>query len=67
VQKFLMAMEEWQEANREYHQCAADCGSSPDYFCGSYREAMNRASAEMSTAFNEAVVDAIKSYIGASK
>jgi len=64
--KFVMAMEEWQEANRAYHKCCDECEVSADYYCGGYREAMDRATDDMEKAFGEVIVKAVREALSAS-
>lgn len=60
VQKFTEALEDWQEANRDYHKARAGYdGYSPDYHLYHEIEAMRRATAEMQAAFYEAVREAV--------
>lgn len=55
TQKFLEALENWQEANREYHKCIAACDRSPGYFCEPARQRQGDAAYQMQLAFEEAV------------
>lgn len=61
VQKFTEALENWQEANRNYHRAKAGYdGYSPDYHLHYEIEAQRRATQQMQEAFVEAVKDAVE-------
>lgn len=65
VQKFTEALENWQEANREYHKAVDSCDRSPAYFCHRERERMEDATHQMQAAFEEAVTAAVQKAVEA--
>lgn len=65
TQKFLEALENWQEANREYHDRKARYdGCSPDYALYPERERMRDATTELQMAFEDAVAQAVQKALG---